>query len=106
MPGAGYFRHRREAEVSKSGRDAGECRTLHSKQERELPREVQWNRGDEIGVAFIRDETETAPGGGSEPEGSLAERMQKLEAEVAGLKRLVKELKTDQRVRSGGGDAA
>jgi hypothetical protein len=67
--------------------------------------QVQWNRGDEIGVAFIRDEADSAPAGAVLPEASLAERMQKLETEVAALKRLVKELKAEQRVRSGG-DAA
>jgi hypothetical protein len=65
---------------------------------------VQWNRGDEIGVAFIRDEAEGPSAGSSAPEGTLAERMHRLEAEVASLKKIVKELKTDQRVRSG--DAA
>jgi PilZ domain-containing protein len=67
--------------------------------------QVQWNRGDEIGVHFIRDEAESAPAaGGSLPEASLAERMQKLETELAALKRVIKELKAEQRERSG--DAA
>lgn len=67
--------------------------------------QVQWNRGDEIGVHFIRDEAEnTQAAGGSVPEASLAERMQKLEAELASLKRIVKELKAEHRERSG--DAA
>ena len=64
--------------------------------------QVQWNRGDEIGVHFIRDEAESAPAaGGSLPEAGLTERMQKLEAEVAGLKRIIKELKAER-----SGDAA
>ena len=66
--------------------------------------QVQWHRGDEIGVAFIREEPETVPAtSGALPEASLAERMQKLEAEVAALKKFIKELKAE-RVRSG--DAA
>jgi hypothetical protein len=66
--------------------------------------QVQWNRGEEIGVHFIREEAESAPAVGVLPEANLAERMQKLEAEVAALKRLVRELKAEQRER--GGDAA
>jgi hypothetical protein len=62
--------------------------------------EVQWNRGDEIGVAFLRDESEAAAAA-PVSEGNLAERLHRLEAEVAGLKRIVRELK--ERAR---GDAA
>jgi hypothetical protein len=65
---------------------------------------VQWNRGDEIGVGFVREEAESAPASHSNPEATLAERMQKLEAEVGQLRRLIKELKTGQ--RAPGGDAA
>ena len=66
--------------------------------------QVQWHRGDEIGVAFIREEAEAAPAtSGVLPDASLAERMQKLEVEVAALKKFIKELKTE-RIR--GGDAA
>jgi PilZ domain-containing protein len=64
--------------------------------------QVQWNHGDEIGVHFIRDEAENTPrAGGSLPEASLAERMQKLEAEVLALKRIIKDLKAER-----SGDAA
>jgi hypothetical protein len=63
--------------------------------------QVQWHHGDEIGVAFLRDDAESIPAASPVPEASLAERMQKLEAEVAQLRRMVKELKAGQR-----GDAA
>jgi hypothetical protein len=66
--------------------------------------QVQWNRGDEIGVHFVREEAESVPAGGPLTEATLAERMQKLEAEVAGLKRIIKELRAERRDRSG--DAA
>jgi hypothetical protein len=66
--------------------------------------QVQWNRGEEIGVHFMRDEAESAPAtGGSVPESNLAERMHKLETELAVLKRIVKELRAE---RGRGGDAA
>ena len=67
--------------------------------------QVQWNRGEEIGVAFIREEPESSPaaGQGAVPEGNLAERMHKLETELAHLKRMIRELKNE---RERGGSAA
>jgi hypothetical protein len=66
--------------------------------------QVQWHRGDEIGVAFIREEAETAPAaGGALPETTLVERLHKLEVEVAALKKFIKELRGE---RARGGDAA
>jgi len=52
---------------------------------------VQWRHADEVGVAFV------APGATAEPaaaveSGDVAERLQKLETEVAALKRIVKRL--------------
>jgi hypothetical protein len=54
---------------------------------------VQWRRGDEIGVAFT-DAEALAP---DRPAGSAAElaaRVQKLEDEVAALRRLLRRMKT------------
>lgn len=61
--------------------------------EQTLRAEVQWRRGDEIGVAFTDAETLAA----DRPAGSAAElavRVQKLEDEVASLRRLLKRIKT------------
>ena len=52
---------------------------------------VIWRHGPEVGVAFQEaEQTES----GAEP-GSLAERVARLEAEVATLKRLLKKMKAD-----------
>jgi outer membrane murein-binding lipoprotein Lpp len=52
---------------------------------------VEWRHGDEVGVAFVSAGTapESAPAADS---GNLAERVQKLEAEIAALRRIVKRL--------------
>lgn len=60
--------------------------------EQTLRAEVQWRRGDEIGVAFTDAETL----GPDRPAGSAAElaaRVQKLEDEVASLRRLLRRMK-------------
>ena len=60
--------------------------------EQTLRAEVQWRRGDEIGVSFTDAETLNA----DRPVGSAAElatRVQKLEDEVAALRRLLKRMK-------------
>jgi len=60
--------------------------------EQTLRAEVQWRRGDEIGVLFTEAQT-LAP---ERPAGSAAElaaRVQKLEDEVAALRRLLKRMK-------------
>jgi hypothetical protein len=51
---------------------------------------VIWRSGEEAGVAF-----EQAAAPGAEAGGPLAERVQRLEAEVASLKRLLRRLKAD-----------
>lgn len=56
---------------------------------------VQWRRADELGLAF--------PGSVSAPFGELAERVGKLESEVAALRRLLKQLKSEM---PGGSDEA
>jgi Mg2+ and Co2+ transporter CorA len=60
--------------------------------EQTLRAEVQWRRGEEMGVAFTDAVALTA----DQPAGSAAElaaRVQKLEDEVASLRRLLKRMK-------------
>jgi hypothetical protein len=52
---------------------------------------VIWRHGQEVGVAFAQA-TEVDPV--AEP-GDLAERVARLEMEIAGLKRVLKKIKTD-----------
>jgi hypothetical protein len=61
--------------------------------EQTLPVHVQWRRGDEVGVAF--SETGRAPEPSAPVEsGDLGERVQKLEAEIAALRRIVRRLQS------------
>jgi hypothetical protein len=53
---------------------------------------VIWRHGQEAGVAFAQT-AQMEPA--AEPAGDLAERVARLELEIAGLKRLLKKLKTD-----------
>ena len=63
---------------------------LHIAQKDQMLRaRVQWRAVGEVGVSF---ETRAATGTASE---DLAQRVEQLEAEVAGLKRLVKRLKSE-----------
>jgi PilZ domain len=57
--------------------------------EQTLEARVEWRHGDEVGIAFANASqmTETSNG--------LAERVERLEAEVAALKKMLKRLKTD-----------
>ena len=59
--------------------------------EQTLRIQVIWRHGQEVGVAFAQA-TEVDPV--AEP-GDLAERVAKLEMEIAGLKRVLKKIKTD-----------
>ena len=53
---------------------------------------VQWRHGDEIGLAF----PDTARPIGAPPEsGELTQRVAKLESEVAALRRILKQLKSE-----------
>ena len=63
---------------------------LHiTQKEQTLRVHVIWRHGEEVGVAFAQTMQ-------VEPEnGDLAERVARLEAEIAGLKRLLKKMKTD-----------
>jgi len=55
---------------------------------------VQWRRGDEVGLAF--PEAAAAPLASPQPQfGDLAQRVAELEAEMAGLRRTLKQLKRE-----------
>jgi hypothetical protein len=66
---------------------------LHIPQkEMTLRSHIIWRHGKEVGVAFAQTlQMEPA----QEPAGELAERVAKLEAEIAGLKRLLRKIKSD-----------
>jgi PilZ domain-containing protein len=70
--------------------------------EQTLRARVQWRRGDELGVAFAKGARAPAPSQSST--GELADRVEKLEAEIAALKKMFKRLKTE--VAGGVEDAA
>jgi len=57
--------------------------------EQTLEARVEWRHGDEVGIAFTN--ASQLP----EAEGGLAERVERLEAEVAALKKMLKRLKSD-----------
>jgi hypothetical protein len=59
--------------------------------EQTLRAHVIWRIGHDIGVAFPQA-TQTEP---AAPSGELAERVVKLEAEIASIKRVLKKLKAD-----------
>jgi hypothetical protein len=59
--------------------------------EQTLRAHVQWRRGEEVGVAFAKNGRAPAPP--KHGDDDLAERVARLEAEIASLKRLVKRLK-------------
>ena len=67
--------------------------------EQTLRAHVQWRHGEELGLAFID--------AGAQPnrsaDGELVERVSKLEAEVAALRRILKQLKSEL---PGGGEEA
>ena len=61
--------------------------------EQTLRSQVHWRHGDEIGVAFVHG----AQSGVPQPAnvGELAERIQKLEAEIVALRKMLKRLKKE-----------
>src|SRR5262245_3516940 len=61
--------------------------------EQTLRAHVQWRRGEEVGVAFAKNARAPAPS--KQAGDDLAERVEKLEAEIASLKRMVKRLKAE-----------
>ena len=70
--------------------------------EQTLRAHVQWRRGDELGVAFAKGAQAPAPS--RQADGELAERVAKLEAEIAALKKMFKRLKAE--VAGGAEEAA
>ena len=63
-------------------------------QEQTVRAPVQWRRGDEVGLAF--PEAAAAPLASPQPQfGDLAQRVAELEAEMAGLRRTLKQLKRE-----------
>lgn len=54
---------------------------------------VQWRHGNEVGVAF--DNAAAASGSASPADGDLAKRVERLEAEIATIKKALKRLKAD-----------
>jgi len=70
---------------------------LHIPNKQETHRaQVQWRRGDEIGVAFVRDEPADAALSAAAA-GDLTQRVRQLENDVSTLRRLVNELRNEQR---------
>jgi uncharacterized protein YceH (UPF0502 family) len=61
--------------------------------EQTLRAHVQWRRGEELGVAVTKSGRAPAPS--KQVDDDLAERVEKLEAEIASLKKMVKRLKAD-----------
>ena len=53
---------------------------------------VKWRRGDEVGLAFPAVAGRAAA---AQADGELARRVEKLEAEVAALRRMLKQLKSE-----------
>jgi len=60
--------------------------------EQTLRAHVIWRHGTEVGVAF---EQSSQPDQASEAGGDLSERVARLEAELAAMKRMLKKLKAD-----------
>jgi hypothetical protein len=60
---------------------------------------VQWRVGNDMGIAF-GDDVETAAAGPS-PEFDVTARIKKLESEIASLKRLVNDVRTELRKQQG-----
>jgi hypothetical protein len=66
---------------------------LHIPQKEQMLRaRVQWRKGDEIGVTFAADELSDRA---LPPEQDLAKRVEKLEAEIVALRKLLKRLKAE-----------
>jgi hypothetical protein len=64
--------------------------------EQTLRSQVHWRHGDEIGVAFVHG---AQASGVPQPAnvGELAERIHKLEAEIAALRKMLKRLRTEMK---------
>ena len=64
-----------------------------SQKEQTLSAHVEWRHGDEVGVAFAN--AAHAPGSAQPSDAELAKRVEKLEAEIVAIKKLLKRLKAD-----------
>jgi PilZ domain len=62
--------------------------------EQMLRAQVQWRHGDEVGVGFPAS-ANTKLGSAAAADGGLTDRVEKLEAEMAKLKKMLKRLKAD-----------
>jgi hypothetical protein len=62
--------------------------------EQMLRAQVQWRHGDEVGVGFPAS-VKSKPGAAASANEGLAERVEKLEDEMAKLKKMLKRLKAD-----------
>jgi PilZ domain len=63
--------------------------------EQMLRAHVQWRHGDEVGVGFPAAAKASLAGSAATADEGLAERVEKLEAEMAKLKKMLKRLKAD-----------
>jgi hypothetical protein len=62
---------------------------------------IQWRHGDEVGVSFLQDNIASPPLAPSVSFSDLAERVQQLEADVATLQRMVRDLRMERLHRQG-----
>jgi PilZ domain len=62
---------------------------------------VEWRSGNEMGVSFGEEVRAPSIAPDAAQQGDLATRVQRLEAEVASLKRLVNELRSENRKQHG-----
>jgi hypothetical protein len=63
--------------------------------EQMLRAQVQWRHGDEVGVGFPAAVKASLAGTAATADEGLAERVEKLEAEMAKLKKMLRRLKAD-----------
>jgi len=101
LPYSGHFGNRRPSHHVGGRQCPGLRRALHST-EQTLRAHVQWRRRDEMGVSFAEEARDSGSPAAAEQE--LARRVEKLEAEIAALKKVLKRLKAD--LPTGGEDAA
>jgi hypothetical protein len=62
---------------------------------------VEWRNGNEMGVSFADEAHSPAIAPDAAAQGDLTARIQKLEAEVAALRRIVNELRAEHRKQHG-----
>jgi len=101
LRGCVYFNNRRSAvdcmvrDLSETGARLtfADATTIPDTVELSIPQKqqtlrasVQWRKADEVGIAFVAADAHSN-------DGDLAERVQKLEAEIAALKRMIRKMK-------------